>query len=68
MLAAIQAFLLILCSFFLLSILLGMYRPVVVLWFLDRFNRRKVLDFYGKAFLITILAWLILEGAKEIAV
>lgn len=45
-----------------------MYRPVVVLWFLDRFNRRKVLDFYGKAFLITILLWLILEGAKEIAV
>lgn len=38
-----------------------MYRPVLVLWFMDRFNRRKVLNFYGKAFLITILIWGILE-------
>ncbi|OOG69271.1 hypothetical protein B0E43_19880 [Algoriphagus sp. A40] len=68
MLTAIQVFVLIFSSFFLLSILLGMYRPVLVLWFLDRFNRRKVLNFYGKSFLITILIWGILEFIQQITI
>lgn len=59
MLAAIQVFLFAVSAFFLLSILVGLFRPVLVLWFLDRFNRKKVLAVYGKGLLITILLLLI---------
>uniref|UniRef100_UPI0040486CFE hypothetical protein n=1 Tax=Algoriphagus sp. TaxID=1872435 RepID=UPI0040486CFE len=33
-------------------IVLGLIRPVLVLWFLDRFNRLKVIQVYGLATLI----------------
>jgi len=35
-------------------LLLGLFRPVLVLWFLDRSNRLKVIQFYGTStFLFT---------------
>jgi hypothetical protein len=33
-------------------LILGLIRPVLVLWFLDRFNRLKVIQVYGIATLI----------------
>jgi hypothetical protein len=33
-------------------LILGLIRPVLVLWFLDRFNRLKVIQVYGVATLI----------------
>jgi len=33
-------------------LILGLIRPVLVLWFLDRFNRLKVIQVYGLATLI----------------
>ena len=33
-------------------LILGLIRPVLVLWFLDRFNRLKVIQVYGIAMLI----------------
>jgi hypothetical protein len=33
-------------------LILGLIRPVLVLWFLDRFNRLKVIQVYGLASLI----------------
>lgn len=59
MAAALQTFLSALSAFFLLSILIGLYRPVLVLWFLDRFNRQKVLSVYGKCLGIAVLLLLI---------
>ena len=59
MIAAVQFFLLILSGFFLLCILAGLVRPVLVLWFLDRFNRLKVLVYYGKALGLALFLWLI---------
>jgi len=56
MIAALQVFLLGLCAFFLLSLIVGLIRPVLVLWFLDRFNRRRVITFYGSALLGAALA------------
>ena len=35
-------------------LLLGLIRPVLVLWFLDRFNRLKVIQMYGIATLILL--------------
>ena len=35
-------------------LLLGLIRPVLVLWFLDRFNRLKVIQVYGIATLILL--------------
>jgi len=61
MVAALQAFLSVLSVFFLLSIGIGLYKPVLVLWFLDRFNRQKVLSVYGKCLGIVILLLFILK-------
>jgi predicted membrane channel-forming protein YqfA (hemolysin III family) len=33
-------------------LILGLIRPVLVLWFMDRFNRLKVIQVYGIAMLI----------------
>ena len=33
-------------------LILGLIRPVLVLWFMDRFNRLKVIQVYGIATLI----------------
>lgn len=38
-----------------LSMVLGLVKPVLVLWFLDRFNRLKVIKFYGIPFVISFL-------------
>jgi len=35
-------------------LILGLIRPVLVLWFMDRFNRLKVIQVYGIATLIFI--------------
>ena len=35
-----------------LLMILGLIRPVLVLWFLDRFNRLKVIQVYGLGTLI----------------
>lgn len=44
-------------------LILGLIRPVLVLWFLDRFNRLKVIQVYGVATLLflglSILFWVI---------
>jgi multisubunit Na+/H+ antiporter MnhE subunit len=44
------------------KLLLGMIRPVYVLWFLDRCNRKKVLKLYGRIALLSFLLWKILES------
>jgi hypothetical protein len=42
-----------------LLLLLGLIRPVLVLWFLDRFNRLKVIQVYGiAAFILLGLSYL----------
>lgn len=66
MLVAIQVFLLLLSGFFLLCIIVGLFKPVLVLWFLDRFNRQKVLVFYGKAIFFTLLLWRIFRLIEKI--
>jgi hypothetical protein len=35
-----------------LLLILGLIRPVLVLWYLDRFNRLKVIQVYGIATLL----------------
>ncbi|MFD2034899.1 hypothetical protein ACFSKL_08865 [Belliella marina] len=51
---AIHLFLQILIIGSVLSLFLGLYKPVLVLWFLDRFNRLKVLKVYGLSLLILV--------------
>ncbi|MCH7410621.1 hypothetical protein MM239_14530 [Belliella sp. DSM 111904] len=41
------------------SLMLGLYKPVFVLWFMDRFNRMKVIKVYGLALVILILVILL---------
>lgn len=36
-------------------LILGLIRPVLVLWFLDRFNRLKVIQVYGIVTLIFLV-------------
>ena len=57
MLAAVQVLLLGITLLSFLSLILGLIRPVLVLWFLDRFNRLKVLRVYGVLLLISLSAW-----------
>jgi hypothetical protein len=40
-------------------LLLGLWRPVVVLWWLDYQNRRRVLHYYGWAWLVLLVLWLV---------
>lgn len=40
-----------------ISLILGLIKPVWVLWFLDRFNRLKVIQYYGLALVICLLLW-----------
>ncbi|MFN3760126.1 MAG: hypothetical protein ACK4SF_13030 [Algoriphagus aquaeductus] len=60
MLEALKVLLLILLAASVASLLAGLYRPVYVLWFLDRFNRLKVLQVYGIASLILASLWILL--------
>lgn len=48
-------------AFSLLNLILGMIKPVYVLWFLDRFNRLKVLKIFGIAFIISGLLYMIVK-------
>ena len=41
----------------LLCLLAGLVRPVLVLWFLDRFNRLKVIQVYGGMALFWLMVW-----------
>jgi hypothetical protein len=58
MVATLQLFVFILAIIFLLNLLIGLFRPVLVLWFLDRFNRLKVIKIYGTLFIFSLLLWL----------
>ncbi|WP_192347759.1 hypothetical protein [Algoriphagus sp. Y33] len=49
MTTALQYLIWFLFYFSLASLIVGLIRPVFVLWFMDRMNRRKVLKFYGAA-------------------
>lgn len=40
-------------------LLLGLLRPVYVLWFLDRFNRLKVVQVYGTCFGLSAVIYLV---------
>lgn len=42
-------------------LMLGLIRPVLVLWFLDRFNRLKVIQVYGIAMLLFFGLSLVLQ-------
>jgi hypothetical protein len=42
-------------------LILGLIRPVLVLWFLDRFNRLKVIQVYGIATLIFLGLSIVLQ-------
>jgi uncharacterized membrane protein YqjE len=61
MLAAVQVLFLGFALLSLLGLVLGLIRPVLVLWFLDRFNRLKVIQVYGVLFLIFALLSLVLN-------
>jgi len=39
------------------SVVLGMIRPVYVLWFLDRGNRLKVMNIYGTAAILFFVSY-----------
>ena len=41
-------------------LLMGLMRPVYVLWFLDRFNRLKVLRVYGTCFGLSSFMYLLI--------
>lgn len=59
----LQAFILFCEVMFLISIfslIAGMFKPVLVLWFLDRMNRWKVIKVYGGMGLSWLLIWVLL--------
>ncbi|MFC0263879.1 hypothetical protein ACFFIP_14390 [Fontibacter flavus] len=57
MLAAFLLFCQIMLWLSLISLIAGLFKPVLVLWFLDRFNRLKVIKVYGGM----ALFWLLLS-------
>ncbi|SFG44920.1 hypothetical protein SAMN04487988_10413 [Algoriphagus hitonicola] len=61
MLEAVSLVLLLLACFSFLLLLAGLIRPVLVLWFLDRMNRLKVIKIYGSSFLIFLGIYFIIE-------
>jgi hypothetical protein len=65
MVAAVQIFTLILFLLALVSLILGLVKPVLVLWFLDRFNRLKVLKIYGAATVIFFTIWFFMKLLSE---
>lgn len=59
-----EALILLLWIFFIASftcLVLGFFRPVYVLWFLDRFNRMKVLKVYGTLSLLFYVLYVTLD-------
>lgn len=61
MYSALILFLKIGVLFTVVSLILGLIRPVYVLWFLDRFNRLKVIRIYGTIFLLLLVSLLLLQ-------
>ncbi|TFV93708.1 hypothetical protein E4S40_15810 [Algoriphagus kandeliae] len=61
MLFALQFLLKALAILSLLCLFLGLFRPVWVLWFLDRMNRLKVIQVYGLLFLFSSLFYWLLN-------
>jgi hypothetical protein len=55
MLAAFLLFCQIMLWISLASLIAGLFKPVLVLWFLDRFNRLKVIKVYGGMALLWFL-------------
>lgn len=58
MMEALLVFMLGLALFFFLNLVLGLYRPVMVLWFLDRCNRLKVIQIYGALVTFCLAVWI----------
>jgi len=59
----LQAFILfcqIMLMISILCLIAGLYKPVLVLWFLDRMNRWKVIKVYGGMGLLWLLIWVLL--------
>ncbi|AHM61311.1 hypothetical protein D770_15285 [Flammeovirgaceae bacterium 311] len=44
-----------------LLLLAGLWRPVLVLWWLDYQNRLRVLQYYGTIWLVLAVCWLLLN-------
>ncbi|WP_130274808.1 hypothetical protein [Cecembia calidifontis] len=42
------------------SLIAGLYKPVLVLWYLDRMNRWKVIKMYGGLGLFWLVIWALL--------
>ncbi|SDC99304.1 hypothetical protein SAMN04488104_101178 [Algoriphagus faecimaris] len=61
MLEAILLLFLILAWLSLLLLFAGLIRPVLVLWFLDRMNRLKVIKIYGLSVLLFIGIYVIIN-------
>jgi hypothetical protein len=53
---ALSFFFQIMLTLSLACLIIGLIRPVLVLWFMDRFNRLKVIKVYG----LLALGWLVL--------
>lgn len=43
----------------LVLLLLGLWRPVIALWWMDYQNRFRVLQLYGRAVLVLAVLWLL---------
>ncbi|WP_040400959.1 hypothetical protein [Cecembia lonarensis] len=61
MLEAIQLFCQIMLWISIACLLSGLFKPVLVLWFLDRFNRLRVIKVYGGMALFWLGLLLILD-------
>ena len=61
MLEALQLFFQILLGLSLFCLIVGLFKPVLVMWFFDRFNRLKVIQIYGSVSLILAAFMLFLE-------
>ncbi|RPA66936.1 hypothetical protein EF405_17535 [Cyclobacteriaceae bacterium YHN15] len=64
MLSAFHSIITILFWLSLISLFLGLFKPVLVLWFLDRFNRLKVIQIYGTLSLLLALLYLLIDWLK----
>lgn len=60
MIEALRFFCLIIIGLSLLSMLAGLWKPVLVLWFLDRMNRLMVLKIYGFVAALAWIVWIVL--------
>jgi len=61
MLNALLSFIQILVFLSFFCLIVGLIRPVLVLWFLDRFNRLLVIKIYGSCTLGLLVLWVVME-------